>query len=272
MLKEFSLEGKVALITGAGRGIGRAIAEVFAEAGADIVAASRTDKELKETAIEIEKWGRRCVTPPTDVGNGEQLSQLVEKALSEFGKIDILVNNAGISMLKMTIPIPGAEKMRIAKLIPDMNIPVTDEEWNKIWSTNVKAGYELTRLVVPHMIRQNKGRIINIVSTAAIKYTTLQGLYPATKAAVVAITRGLANELARFNITVNCIGPGGVKTSMLDQIYNNEEISQTYLRSVPMRRFGEPREVGLLSLYLASDASSYMTGQTLYLDGGYTIS
>jgi len=272
MLKEYSLEGKVALITGAGRGIGRAIAEVFAEAGADIIAASRTENELKKTAAEVEKWGRRCITQPTDIGNGDHLNRLVENALSEFGKIDILVNNAAISMVKMTIPIPGAEKMRIAKLLPEMNLPVTEEEWNNIWNTNVKAGYELTRLVVPHMIRQNKGKIINIISTAAIKYTTLQGLYPATKAAVVAISRGLANELARFNITVNCIGPGGVKTSMLDQIYNNEEISQTYLRSVPMRRFGLPREVGLLSLYLASEASSYMTGQTLYLDGGYTIS
>ena len=156
MVKEYSLGGKVALITGAGRGIGRAIAEVFAEAGADIVAASRTDKELKETAAEIEKWGRRCVTQPTDVGNVEQLNRLVEKALSEFGKIDILVNNAAISMLKMTIPIPGADKMRIAKILPDMNLPVTDEEWNRIWNTNVKAGYELTRLVVPHMIQQKQ--------------------------------------------------------------------------------------------------------------------
>jgi len=272
MLKEFSLEGKVALITGAGRGIGRAISTTFAEAGADIVAASRTETELKETASEVEKFGRRCVMQPTDITDGDHLKRLVDTALSAFGKIDILVNNAGMGTTKMTIPIPGAEKMRIAQLVPDLNAPVTDSEWNKIWNTNVKAGYDLTRLVVPHMIRQKKGKIVNIVSTAAIKYTALQGLYPATKAAIVAITRGLANELARFNITVNCIGPGGVLTSMLEKIYANEEISQTYLRSVPMRRFGKPREVGLLALYLASDASSYMTGQTLYLDGGYTIS
>jgi NAD(P)-dependent dehydrogenase (short-subunit alcohol dehydrogenase family) len=272
MLKEFSLEGKVALITGAGRGIGRAIAGVLAEAGADIVAASRTEDELKETAAEVEKFGRRCVIQPTDITNGDHLPRLVEAALSAFGKIDILVNNAGMGAMKMTIPIPGAEKMRVAQLIPDLNAPVTDTEWNRIWNTNVKAGYDLTRLVVPHMIQKKKGKIVNIVSTAAIKYTAMQGLYPATKAAIVAITRGLANELARFNITVNCIGPGGVLTSMLEKIYKNEEISQTYLRSVPMRRFGEPREVALLALYLASDASSYMTGQTLYLDGGYTIS
>lgn len=272
MLKEFSLDGKVALITGAGRGIGRAIAVTLAEAGADIVAASRTRLELKETAAEVEKFRHHCVIQPTDITDGDRLKRLVDKALSTYGKIDILVNNAAMGTTKMTIPIPGADKMRIAQLIPDLNEPVTDSEWDKIWNTNVKAGYDLTRLVVPHMIKQNKGKIVNIVSTAAIKYTALQGLYPGTKAAIVALTRSLANELARFNITVNCIGPGGVKTSMLEKIYSNKEISQTYLKSVPMRRFGEPREVGLLALYLASDASAYMTGQTLYLDGGYTVS
>ena len=272
MLKEFSLDGKVALVTGAGRGIGRAIAITLAEAGANIVAASRTKLELKETAAEVKKFNRHCVIQPTDITDGDHLKQLVDKALATYGKIDILVNNAAMGTTKMTIPIPGADKMRIAQLIPNLNEPVTDSEWDKIWNTNVKAGYDLTRLVVPHMIKQNKGKIVNIVSTAAIKYTALQGLYPGTKAAIVALTRSLANELARFNITVNCIGPGGVKTSMLEKINTDKEISQTYLKSVPMRRFGEPREVGLLALYLASDASSYMTGQTLYLDGGYTVS
>jgi NAD(P)-dependent dehydrogenase (short-subunit alcohol dehydrogenase family) len=271
MLKEYSLEGKVALITGAGRGIGRAIAVTFAEAGADIVAASRTASQLEETAAEVEKSGRKCITVPTDITKTGELKNLVDTAIAAFDKIDILVNNAAMSTMKMTIPVPGAEKMRIARLIPDLNEPVSDDEWDLIWRTNVKAEYDLTRMVVPYMIKKNKGRIINIVSTAAIKYTALQGLYPATKAAIVAITRGLANELARFNITVNCIGPGGVMTDMLKNIYTNEEISQTYLRSVPMRRFGEPREVALLAVYLASDASNYMTGQTLYLDGGYTI-
>jgi NAD(P)-dependent dehydrogenase (short-subunit alcohol dehydrogenase family) len=272
MLKEFSLEGKVALITGAGRGIGRAIASTFAEAGADIVAASRTAAELEVTAAEVAKQGRKCVTLPTDINNEDHLRKLVDTALSKFGKIDILVNNAGMGSLKMTIPIPGVEKMKIAKLYPDLNEPLTDSEWNTIWNTNVKGGYNLIRLVVPHMIQSKRGKIINIVSTAAVKYTALQGVYPATKAAIVALSKSLANELARFNITVNCIGPGGVITAMLEKIHTNEEISQTYLRSVPLRRFGEPREVGLLALYLAADASNYMTGQTLYLDGGYTIS
>ena len=272
MLKEFSLEGKVTLITGAGRGIGRAIAATFAEAGADIVAASRTSSELQETAAAVEKYGRRCITLPTDIADQDQLKKLVETAISTFGKIDILINNAGMGSMKMTVPIPGAEKMRIAQLLPDLNEPMTDGEWNTLWNTNVKGGYDLTRMVVPHMIREKKGKIVNIVSTAAIKYTALQGIYPATKAAVVALTRGLANELARFNITVNGIGPGGVITAMLENVYSNEEMSKAYLRSVPMRRFGEPREVALLALYLASDASNYMTGQILYLDGGYTVS
>jgi len=272
MIKEFSLEGKVALVTGAGRGIGRAIASTFAEAGADIVAASRTPQELDETAEEVMMHGRRCVTVPTDINNADQVKRLVDTALAMFGKIDILVNNAGLDSLKMTIPVPGAENMKLAQLIPDFNEPLTDDEWNKIWNTNVKGGYDLTRLVIPNMIQNKKGKIINIVSTSAIKYTALQGVYPATKAAIVALSRSLANELAGFNITVNCIGPGGVVTAMPDSIHSNGEISQDYLRSVPLGRFGEPREVGLLALYLASEASDYMTGQTLYLDGGYTIS
>jgi NAD(P)-dependent dehydrogenase (short-subunit alcohol dehydrogenase family) len=272
MLKEYSIEGKTALITGAGRGLGRAIASTLAEAGADIVAASRTAAELEETASEVRKQGHKCVTMPTDITKSDQLKKLVDATLSNFGKIDILVNNAGTGNFRTLVPLPGVEKMRIAKLIPDLNEPLTDDEWNVIWNTNVKAAYDLTRLIVPHMIEKGKGKIVNIVSTAAIKYTALQGIYPATKAAIVAITRGLANELARFNINVNAIGPGGILTAMLDKVYADADISKTYLRSVPLRRFGEPREVGLLALYLVSDASNYMTGQTLYLDGGYTVS
>jgi len=272
MLKEFSLKNKVALVTGAGRGIGRAIASIFAEAGADIVAASRTETELQETAAEVSRQGRECIIQPTDVNNLDHLKKLVDTALVKFGKIDILVNNAGMGSLKMTIPLPGVEKMKISKLIPDLNEPLTGNEWDMIWDTNVKGGYNLTRLVVPHMIQNGGGKIINIVSTAAVKYTAMQGVYPGTKAAVVALSRSLANELARFNITVNCIGPGGVITEMLEKIHTNEEMSQSYLRSVPLRRFGKPRDVALLAVYLASDASNYMTGQALYLDGGYTIS
>jgi 3-oxoacyl-[acyl-carrier protein] reductase len=151
----------------------------------------------------------------------------VDTALSKFGKIDILVNNAGMGSLKMTIPIPGVEKMKIAKLYPDLNEPLTDSEWNTIWNTNVKGGYNLIRLVVPHMIQNKKGKIVNIVSTAAVKYTALQGVYPATKAAIVALSKSLANELARFNITVNCIGPGGVITAMLE-------------KSIRMRKLARP--------------------------------
>jgi len=139
MLKEFSLEGKVAVITGAGRGIGRAIASTFAEAGADIVAASRTGAELQEKVAEVEKHGRKCIYLPTDIANINHLKELVDTTLSEFGKIDILVNNAGMNIMRMTIPIPGAEKMRIAQLIPDLNEPLTDPEWNVIWNTNAKG-------------------------------------------------------------------------------------------------------------------------------------
>ena len=121
------------------------------------------------------------------------------------------------------------------------------------------------------MIRERKGKVINIISTAAVKYTAFQDIYPTTKAAVAAITRCLANKLARFNINADAIAPGMFATAMLEKLLNDEETGKQLIRTIPLRRFGDPREVGLLALYLASDASNYMTGQRLYIDGGYTV-
>jgi len=271
MLKEYALEGKVAIVTGAGRGLGRAIALTLAEAGADVVAASRTARELEQTADGVRQQGRKCLAIPTDVTDTGQVNKLVEKTISEFTKIDILVNNAAVSFLKALVPTPGLDKLPIARIAPDLDVPLTEEEWNITWSTNVNGLFDCIRAVVPFMITERNGKIINIISTAAVKYTAFQGIYPATKAAVVAITRCLANELARFNINVNAIGPGMFPTDMLEKLLNDEETGKQLVRTIPLRRFGDPREVGLLAVYLASDASNYMTGQSLYIDGGYTV-
>ncbi len=271
MIKEYSLDSKVAVVTGAGRGLGRAIAVTLAEAGSDIVAASRTRRELEETSESVRKQGRSCLVIPTDVANAVQVNRLIEKAIAEFGKIDILVNNAAFASFKALMPTPGLEKLSLARVVPDLNLPLTDEEWNTTWGTNVNGVYNCIRAVVPIMVRERKGKIINIISTAAVKYTAFQGIYPATKAAVAAMTRCLANELARFNINVNAIGPGMFTTVMVEKVLSDEETRTRLVRTIPLRRLGDPREVGLLAVYLASDASNYMTGQSLFLDGGHTI-
>ncbi len=271
MLEEFSLAGKIALITGAGRGLGRAIASVFAEAGADIVATSRTIKELEVTALEVEKHGRKCLVAPADVMDAGQIRVLAEKAISTFGKVDILVNNAGVGFTKPMIVTPGLEKLHIAQIVQDYTVPATDRQWDIVWDTNVKSVMSLVNEIVPLMIKGGGGKIINLSSVGAKRYTGSQGIYPAAKAAVEAITRGMAIELARFNINVNAIGPGVFLTDMTGHITADETVGGHFLKSVPLRRYGNPREVGLLALYLASPASDYMTGQVIYIDGGYAI-
>ena len=270
MLKEYMLDGKIALVTGAGRGLGRETAFALAEAGADVIITSRTKTELEQTAEGIKERNHDCLAMPVDVSRIDQIENLVDKALSRFGKIDILVNNAGTAVFKALIPTPGLEKLPIARILPDMGQPLTDIEWNSTWDTNVKGAFNTIKTVVPGMIKEGKGKIINVVSTAATRYTPFQSIYPATKAALVSITKTLAIELARFNINVNAIGPGMFDTIMLGKMLNDEDISKRLLRTIPLRRFGRPREIGLLAVYLSSDASDYMTGQTLYIDGGYT--
>lgn len=271
MLKEYKLDGKIALVTGAGRGLGREMAFALAEAGAEIIVTSRTKKELEQTAAGVRERNRRCLAVAADVSRIDQITRLVEESLASFKRIDVLVNNAGTSVFKALIPTPGLEKLPIARILSDIGKPLTDEEWNTTWNTNVKGVFNCIKTVVPGMIAGGKGKIINVVSTAATRYTPFQSIYPATKAALVAITRTLAMELARFNINVNAIGPGMFETVMLGKMLDDEDIRGRLLRTIPLRRFGRPREVGLLAVYLAAEASDYMTGQTLYIDGGYTV-
>lgn len=267
MLNEYNLEGKVSIVTGGGRGLGRAIALTLAEAGSDIVVASRTEVELEQTAEGINQYGRRSLKILTDVSDTNQVNNLVKKTISEFGKIDILVNDAAVLFCKALIPTPGLDKLTLKKILPDLDLPITDDEWNTTWNTNVKGVFNCIKAVAPLMIKEKKGKIINIISAASVKYVAFQGIYPATKAAIAAMTRCLANELARFNINVNAIGPGMFHTIMIGKMLDDEETRKWLLRTVPLRRFGDPREVGLLAVYLASEASNYMTGQSLFLDG-----
>jgi len=267
VLHEFSLEGNVAIVTGAGRGIGKAIALTFAEAGADVVAAARSMEQIQTTAEEISNIGRRCLPLVTDVTSATQVEDMVSKAVSQFGKIDILVNNAGTIVRKGVIPLPDV-KMQGWQLVTDLKTMMSEDEWHYVMDTNLTGTFLCCRAVGVHMINQKKGKIINISSASADSAAPYYSAYSASKTAINMLTRSLAIEWAPFNINVNAIGPGWFPTAFTASRFENAELKEQMISGIPLGRVGELREVGLLAVYLAAPASDYLTGQTIYLDGG----
>lgn len=248
-LEKFSLKDKVALVTGGSRGIGKAIALGFAEAGADVVVSSRKLEDLEKVAKEIEEKGRKSLALACHIGRKEEIEELVERVVKELGRIDILVNNAA------TNPVFG---------------PILDIEeraWDKIMEVNLK-GYFLTSLAVGKvMMKQKGGSIINLASTAGMKPSPMLGAYSISKAGVIMLTKVLATEWAVFNIRVNALAPGLVETKFSKALWGNPEILREALRDVPLGRVAQPEEIVGAALYLASEASSYVTGETLVLNG-----
>jgi len=249
VLEEFVLNGKSAIVTGAGRGLGKAMAQALAEAGADVVVAARTVKEIEETSGEIEKLGRRSIAIPTDVSSSKSVEEMVHQVLSEFGKIDILVNNSGMAINKPLIE-------------------TTEEEWNKVISTNITGMFLCIKAVGDHMIQHKSGKIINIASNVGVMGYQNFISYCVSKAGVIQFTRALALEWARYNINVNAIGPGTFYTAFNSQALDDKNIKDKMLKRIPLRRVGQPKELGPLVVYLASKASDFMTGETIFIDGG----
>lgn len=266
---EFSVEGKTAVVTGGGRGIGRAIALTLAEAGADIVVAARTMEQIEETAAEVEKIGRVALAIPTDVTREEQVKATVQKALSQFGKIDILVNDAGIdSPMKPVVYLPGYEFLGRELAGENAEKQLSPEEWRTVIDTNLTGAFLFAQAVGPHMLQRRQGKVINISSNSAELGTPYNSPYCASKAGLSVFTRCLATEWAPFNVQVNAIGPGATKTKMLAQFIEDPKMRQVIFDQIPAGRLAEPRDIALLALYLASSASDFMIGQTIYLDGG----
>jgi NAD(P)-dependent dehydrogenase (short-subunit alcohol dehydrogenase family) len=247
----FELTGKTAIVTGASRGIGEAIAKGFANAGADLILVSRNLSALKRVAMEIEGGGRKVFPMAADIGNPEEIQKTIDAALKIFPRIDILVNNAGISpMLKK------AEEMDL-------------KDWEKIVRINLTGTFLFSQGVGKVMIQQRGGKIINMVSVGAVVGFPRQIAYCATKGGILQLTKVLAIEWARHNIQVNAIGPAYLETELTKGMRESKIISDNLLQRTPMGRFGKPEEIVGAAIYLASDTSSYVTGQTLFVDGGW---
>ncbi len=250
---DFDLTGKVALITGASRGIGQAIAEAYAAAGAKVVLASRKQESLDEVAAMIRGKGGEALAVAAHTGDDAAVNALVAQATEAFGGIDIVVNNAA------TNPHFGPA------------ITAEDSHWDKILDVNVKGYFRVAKLCLPSMKGRGGGKIINIASIAGLAPQPGMGVYCVSKAAVLMLTQVLAAELAADNIQVNAIAPGFIKTKFSAAIWGNPQLNEMVMKQIPQGRMAEPEELTGMALYLASGASSFTTGATMLVDGGQYI-
>lgn len=246
-----NLTGKTAIVTGASRGIGAEIARKMAAAGAKIVVNYSGSQEKAEAVVEeIKTNGGEAIAIKANVADAEAVKALVDETMQAFGSVDILVNNAGITR-------------------DNLMMRMKDDEWDDVINTNLKGVFICTKAVTRQMMKQRAGRIINIASIVGVMGNAGQANYVAAKAGVIGLTKTTARELASRNITANAVAPGFITTDMTDKL--GEDIQKSMLAQIPLGRFGKPEEVAKAVLFLASDDSSYMTGQTLHLDGGMVM-
>jgi NAD(P)-dependent dehydrogenase (short-subunit alcohol dehydrogenase family) len=249
----FSLEGKVALITGASKGIGQAIAELYAAAGAKVVVSSRKQEAVDEVAKTITNTGGQALAIACNVGDSNDISRLVDQTVATYGSIDILVNNAAAN------PTFGP-------------VVLTNEAaFDKIMNVNVKAPFELAKKVYPLMKEKKSGSVINISSVGGLRPESGLGIYSVSKASLISLTKVMAKEWGDDNIRVNAICPGLIKTKFSEALWSNEKIMNVMMKMVAIKRVGTPEEIAALALFLASGASSYCTGSVFTADGGFTI-
>ncbi|HVK12036.1 MAG TPA: SDR family oxidoreductase [Gemmataceae bacterium] len=250
--KLFDLTGRVALVTGGNKGLGKAMARGLAEAGADLVLASRNENELRSTLDEIlAATGRKGIAVVTDMARRDDVNRLARTALEKMGRVDILINNAGMNA-------------------PESIDAVTDEVWDKVVETNLTSVMGLTRALVPQMRARKWGRIIHISSIMAVVSKEKRNAYSATKAALVGMAHASALDVGQDGVTVNCIAPGPFLTDMPGKLLSAAE-KREFAKTTALDRWGDPAELVGPVLMLASDAGSYVTGHTLVVDGGYLV-
>ena len=251
LLDQFSLKGKFGLVTGAGSGIGKGMAAGLAEAGATVALAGRNMKKLDKTVLEMEASGLNAAAFAVDMADPESISNLVKAVLKQFGRIDFLFNNAGIIHRAPVVDFPVAQ-------------------WEEMLKVNLTGPFLLSQAVARHMIEKGiKGSIVNTSSLIAVHGGVNVPAYAATKGGLTQLTKAMCNDLARHGIRVNAIGPGWVRTEMTQALQNNLERFQAISSRIPLGRWATPGDLAGLAVFLVSDASAYITGQVIFIDGGY---
>ncbi|WP_279388497.1 2-dehydro-3-deoxy-D-gluconate 5-dehydrogenase KduD [Anaerospora hongkongensis] len=249
MLEQFSLAGRTAIVTGASRGLGEGMALGLAQAGADVVVVASSDK-VHETAANIRKLGRKSVAIQADLGSTEPIPQIINTTLAEFGKLDILVNCAGIIRRA-----PAAD--------------FSEKDWDEVMNINLKSLFFISQAAAREMMKQRKGKIINIASLLSFQGGILVPSYTAAKSGVAGLTKALANEWAEHGINVNAIAPGYMATEMTDALQQDADRAGSILARIPQGRWGTPEDMQGTAVFLASDAASYLQGQVIAVDGGW---
>ena len=244
------LADKIAVVTGAGRGIGRAVALAYAKMGADVVCVSRTEENSAKVAAEVEAIGRRAWAVAVDVSDTAAVDAAAKGILESTGRIDILVNNAGVTR-------------------DNLLMRMSEEEWDTVIDTNLKGAFNFTKALTRSFIKQRSGRIINIASVIGLIGNAGQSNYAASKAALIGFTKSIAKELASRGITVNAIAPGFIETDMTAAL--SEKMREGILGNVPLERFGSPDDIAHAAVFLAMEPSGYITGQVLTVDGGMVM-
>ena len=268
MLEDFNLKGTTVLLTGGGRGIGKAIALVLAEAGADVAVAARTLSQVEETASAIRATGRRSLAIQVDVTDSAQVDEMVGKTTDQFGQIDVMVNNAGTTIGASSVL--ALENLSESDTRRVDNTGMDDEKWRTVLETNLFSAFYCCRAVARQMLERRKGKIINISSMTGGLAEPYYTAYDSSKSALNMLTKCLALEWGPYNINVNGIGPGWFITELTRHRFADPEILKERVQGIPLGRLTDMRDLGLLAVYLASAASDWMTGQVIVLDGGQT--
>jgi 3-oxoacyl-[acyl-carrier protein] reductase len=245
-----AFEGKVAVVTGAARGIGRTIALKLAQEGADVAICDLQAEWLAETATAVQALGRKALPLAVDVGDGAAVTACIAEVVKVFGKVDIMVNNAGITK-------------------DTLLVRMSDDDWDAVLRVNLKGTFLFSRAVAKHMMKQRSGAIVNIASVIGLIGNAGQCNYAASKAGVIALTKSTAKELASRGVRVNAIAPGFISSKMTDAL--SQEVRDQMLANIPMARFGEPEDVARAVAFLASDEAGYVTGQVLSVNGGMVM-